>query len=633
MINIAWNGRYGGEPWGGRSGGDGAVVQYTFTAGISHTHSLVMSIASGKTVTVDWGDGSTSSVTGSAQTVSHLYATGTFTVKVLDAKYVTSFKYYNPASSSINPNIPVSLFSRLPLTTLELMAYLKITDDVRFAPKTLTTLNLSSGLTSGGDMVGDIKNIPRSVRMFTTQYLYFFGDLKDWPPITGELYLRVMSNYSLIQVSDLDLHCSSVIRFVVTPPSGFGLSTEEVDLILNYFSANSIPASSGAILDLRGDNAYRSSASDAAITALTSAGYAVSVNGRVTDGVYTLDAHGNRIKTTPGPRITCLGDSLTNVSYYCVSLASGTAKTVVCASIGGDTSTHIRDRFFGHVFDESTTPATAGTVRLKTRRCDLQRTYVTSEGSTQIAEPRFARFYNDTGTIGTSWMREYALVRADGTATLVTPNNPFTVGQQVYFKKTALTGITLLRPYFVVSSTENTLQVSASAGGSPVEIGAGTGHLFGGFYYEWAYTNENTNIGVETYTDFDEDILVIWAGQNNQVYPDVVDDIQAMIDAISTVNKRFVVLSTIPRDYQITGTAGNLAVQSIRSWLSTNYPDNYFDVYAYLQSLATADPGDIEDVANGVVPRSLRSDSIHLNSATSTLVGTQVANFITAKGW
>ncbi|GAB3898148.1 arylesterase [Larkinella knui] len=109
---------------------------------------------------------------------------------------------------------------------------------------------------------------------------------------------------------------------------------------------------------------------------------------------------------------------------------------------------------------------------------------------------------------------------------------------------------------------------------------------------------------------------IIWVGRNNYLEPDNVKaDIAAMVKALG--HKRYLVLGILNGSF---GTnedvfgAGHEAIMKLNGELSTLYGDHYINIHAYL--LSQYDPSsylDIIDHTDDIVPRSLRSDQLHLN--------------------
>lgn len=133
-------------------------------------------------------------------------------------------------------------------------------------------------------------------------------------------------------------------------------------------------------------------------------------------------------------------------------------------------------------------------------------------------------------------------------------------------------------------------------------------------------------------------INTFWYGRNNYTDPTQVKaDIAASVAFLSAGNTRFIVMSVLNGGYggyEIVGGAGYTFITQLNNDLKALYPQNYLDIRAYLvNQYNSAIPQDVIDFQNDLVPSSLRSDSIHLNTQGSLLVAKKVQEFIQAKGW
>ncbi len=126
------------------------------------------------------------------------------------------------------------------------------------------------------------------------------------------------------------------------------------------------------------------------------------------------------------------------------------------------------------------------------------------------------------------------------------------------------------------------------------------------------------------------DIQWIWVGRNNAESSGVVmADIAAM--ANRAAGGRYLVGSILPAASDTPELAQHIL--GLNTSLATVYGDRFVDLHAVLQSSADGTPGDQQDVAAGLVPRSLRTDAIHLNDAGYAVVAAAWANATIAKGW
>lgn len=137
---------------------------------------------------------------------------------------------------------------------------------------------------------------------------------------------------------------------------------------------------------------------------------------------------------------------------------------------------------------------------------------------------------------------------------------------------------------------------------------------------------------------------LIWSGRNDGLSTRTAviatrDNILAMADKLSVLNKRFLVMSVLNGAGETTGTGAFNQFAALNAELLTTFGDRFVDVRSYLVNFGLADAGitpttqDNTDVAGNTVPVSLRSDGIHLNAAGYTLVGNFIARQIRARGW
>jgi hypothetical protein len=146
---------------------------------------------------------------------------------------------------------------------------------------------------------------------------------------------------------------------------------------------------------------------------------------------------------------------------------------------------------------------------------------------------------------------------------------------------------------------------------------------------------DNSSFAVDTFGR-EAWINVFWIGTNNAGYePDrVLSDAQAAVSFLRKPAKRFVVMSVLNNSASTIGTDVYLKITNLNEQLKATYPENFIDIRRYL--ISQYDPSsaqDLADVANDVVPSSLRSDTIHLNTKGYGLVAQQVAAFIGSHGW
>jgi lysophospholipase L1-like esterase len=126
------------------------------------------------------------------------------------------------------------------------------------------------------------------------------------------------------------------------------------------------------------------------------------------------------------------------------------------------------------------------------------------------------------------------------------------------------------------------------------------------------------------------DIAIIWIGQNGPAWPRALQDAKAMIQNLTALEKRFIVIS------KPTGTTSTNAEDV--TWFSEFGP-RFIPARQYLVEFGLQDAGiapteqDLIDIAAGTVPTSLRSDSVHWNAAGYTILGNLVFNRLNELGW
>jgi lysophospholipase L1-like esterase len=142
---------------------------------------------------------------------------------------------------------------------------------------------------------------------------------------------------------------------------------------------------------------------------------------------------------------------------------------------------------------------------------------------------------------------------------------------------------------------------------------------------------------------------VFWIGRNNYAAAQtVVNDILDGIDHLTPSTSRFIVLSVPNGDYSRSqgdfldewqGGDEYDEIIALNDELGKTFGPAYVDVRRYLIDYGLRDAGvtptaqDLIDIGHDVVPLSLRSDKIHLNSAGYTVVGNYVARLLRARHW
>ena len=130
-------------------------------------------------------------------------------------------------------------------------------------------------------------------------------------------------------------------------------------------------------------------------------------------------------------------------------------------------------------------------------------------------------------------------------------------------------------------------------------------------------------------------MTIIWAGANNSGLPD--DDIAAMVAALES-GTPFLVLSLLNGNADSHSWRGGdvyNAIFRMNSSMASTYPDNYFDVRAFL--ISQYDPNqqqDVRDHEHDSPPTSLMyRGSIHPTGQGYKLIGQRIASIISANKW
>lgn len=137
------------------------------------------------------------------------------------------------------------------------------------------------------------------------------------------------------------------------------------------------------------------------------------------------------------------------------------------------------------------------------------------------------------------------------------------------------------------------------------------------------------------------DWVPIWAGRNdNQLVAVILDNIRKCVAYVRAQGAHPVILTTINGNYasEFAGGANYAAFVDLAAALEDEFPVETIDIRRVLISQGLARAGitpvaqDLTDIANDIVPSSLRSDAIHLNAAGYTVVGQVVYEHLLARG-
>ncbi|HIH5083975.1 TPA: hypothetical protein ACYSC5_000918 [Klebsiella pneumoniae] len=162
-------------------------------------------------------------------------------------------------------------------------------------------------------------------------------------------------------------------------------------------------------------------------------------------------------------------------------------------------------------------------------------------------------------------------------------------------------------------------------------------------------TREIGDIPLATrYDQHRESVNILWIGRNNaSSIMQILADMKAITDKLARQNRRFVVLPEFPIASEVIGTTGQAQVMYLNSELKRLYPRNYceingVDLLQNFKNHYNPDyPQDVEDIANGITPTSLRQDTLHPSQSlrpNALFIGTEVNaifvhQFMVSKGW
>lgn len=151
----------------------------------------------------------------------------------------------------------------------------------------------------------------------------------------------------------------------------------------------------------------------------------------------------------------------------------------------------------------------------------------------------------------------------------------------------------------------------------------------------------------------DECINLLWPARNNITQDEqVIADSIAIASSLKNIGKRFIYLPDFPGAGENNGTANNLACKRLNATMKRLFPESYCEIDGvdllqnFMNHHNPNSPGDLEDIANGVTPRSLRYDWLHPSQSLSNsltpdyalYVGAEVnaefvCQFMKRKGW
>ncbi|MQT98577.1 SGNH/GDSL hydrolase family protein [Pseudomonas helleri] len=137
--------------------------------------------------------------------------------------------------------------------------------------------------------------------------------------------------------------------------------------------------------------------------------------------------------------------------------------------------------------------------------------------------------------------------------------------------------------------------------------------------------------------------VTIWIGRNSfkDVAPAlIVASIRSMIDYLTPRVKRVIVMSIPPWVGEEFGTSGRARLDACNAAIAAAFPEFWLDISAWLRTAEAATAAgiaftseDLADISKGLTPRSLRSDSGHLNAIGNIAIGKRVYQESQMRGW
>jgi len=146
---------------------------------------------------------------------------------------------------------------------------------------------------------------------------------------------------------------------------------------------------------------------------------------------------------------------------------------------------------------------------------------------------------------------------------------------------------------------------------------------------------------VSAYAVYRDRVTLIRTGRNNVASgPEtIISDDRAALSGLSGVNNRFLIISLYNTSTEILGSSGYDNVKAINNARAAEFGANYYDLRGWIIRNGLAQAGitpttqDLADVANDVIPASLRIDNTHMNAIGREVEAQQLARILIAKEW
>lgn len=133
---------------------------------------------------------------------------------------------------------------------------------------------------------------------------------------------------------------------------------------------------------------------------------------------------------------------------------------------------------------------------------------------------------------------------------------------------------------------------------------------------------------------------IFWAGTNNITEEEqILGDIATMVEHITALDRRYLVLGPLNREAETAGTPNHGHVVAIEAALQRSHGRRFVGVRRWLIDYGLTAAGltpttqDLADIANDVIPSQLRTDNVHLNATGYGLVAELVATRLREFRW
>ncbi|OGL23165.1 hypothetical protein A2791_05815 [Candidatus Saccharibacteria bacterium RIFCSPHIGHO2_01_FULL_46_30] len=169
----------------------------------------------------------------------------------------------------------------------------------------------------------------------------------------------------------------------------------------------------------------------------------------------------------------------------------------------------------------------------------------------------------------------------------------------------------------------------------------------------WTYTFTRSTPGyainvaastpIQTGFEYHDHLPIIWTGRNSTLLPGAVTAIPALIESMlknTRQRDRALVLSIPPINTEVTGSANRTTLDAVNAAIRDAFASNFVDVAAWVRdpNVITAlgytlTGQDTTDIANGVTPSQLRTDTLHLNDAGYNVLNAAIEHEFKSRGY